>query len=198
MKSFLEFIYEMAHNIGEHSYSPLKSERERKSKFNNSVGDKIHNKLSDYLIIHKTTNGNSTLFHTNDHSTAETLHSSLIKHKQSSKEFPFDHIIQEEVDRKPGGILHKGYAVDFLYNHFNDQHLPLVSSETQYRKGHELWRKLVHKALDNGHHVYHWDGSKLHKSNKNNVEQHLNSSFGKYGDESYANKHMVISKNELK
>ncbi len=202
MKSFKAYIEEMAKNIGMHSYSPLNSSREsgktiRNHKFLNTNKDPIIEELPDHVKLHKREFDNKTEYTTNDHKNEQTLHRALIVHRRKTAEFPFEHEEQTEVDRVKGSDkLPKGHATKVTYDHFEHSNLPLRSSDLQFQKGHEMWHRLVDRALKDGHHAYHWDGERLHKTSTENKEEHLKNSFGK-GDE-YKNKHMIISKNELK
>ena len=102
---------------------------------------------------------------------------------------------QVTVERKRGDELPKGHATNVIYNHFKHSNNPLQSSVMQYDKGHYMWKKLVNKTLNDNLHVYHYDGSKLHKTTKENAEEHLKNSFGKSND--HYDKHMILSKTEL-
>lgn len=57
--------------------------------------------------------------------------------------------------------------------------------------------RLTHKALEDGHHVYYHDGNKLHTTNPENIDTHLDSYFGDDKNHSFDNKHMILSKKNL-
>lgn len=205
MKTYKQLINEMAVNIGHSSFTPMDNESFRKREYEYNKDNSIHTKLSNDISVHKHTTYNRTntdthkkkitYYHTLDHSKKECLHHSIIEHHLETKQFPFNHEVQTVVGRSKNSNLPKGHATDVTYEHFHNSTLPFRSSNEQYRHGHNMWRKLAHKALKDGHHVYHWDGKKLHKTNSENIENHLDSSFGK--DKKFANKHMIISKEEL-
>ena len=208
MKKFYEFIEEMARNIGE-PFSPLdKSEDQRKTMYSTNsnfvhhsypISDNKSIELTKYVDANK-----NTTYSTNDHTNKEVLHYSNIKCHNPTKSIPFEHEEQHTVERVKGDKLPKEYATNMIYDHFKKSNIPLKSSNVQYRTGHNMWRKLAHKALEDGHHVYYHDGTTLHKSTKDNVDQHLDSSFGKeerrYGktiSPDYETRHMILSKHKL-
>ncbi len=202
MKTVQQFVVEMAMDKGS-GYSFLtNSGNTRKSEYMAHNMDThvnhpiVNNKNIELQKTTKELNGNTTTqYHTNDHNKKETLHRSIIIHHEPTEKLPFKHEEQSEVDRLNGGDLPNGYARDVTYNHFKNSEYPLRSSDEQFAPGHNMWKRLTNKALNDGHHVYFHDGNKLTKSNKENIDNHLESSFGK--GEEYANKHMIISKKEL-
>lgn len=194
MKKFKSFLNEMAKDLGS-SYSFLKDPQYRKVLFDHSKDHKIVDSLSDNIKIHTHIDGDNIHYNTNDHAKQETLHRSVISKKSATKELPFDHQEQNEVDRIKDDSLPKNYAADFIYNHFKHSHLPLKSSDTQYTKGRDLWVKLANRALADDYHVYYHDGKQLHKSTKDNIDKHLNSYFGPTTE--FESKHMILSKQLL-
>ena len=207
MLSFSQFINEMAANIGNRSFSPIKdTPTGRYDIYNNHKNDPLVNKISSSILVHKSTNAvgdtNQTHYTTLDHDNKEALHQSIINHYPSNDKIPFEHETQEVVDRTNTNKLPKGYALDHIYRHFVNNNIPLKTSDGQYRKGHEMWRRLSNRALDDGHNVYHYDGNKFHKSNKENIESHLDNSFNpkqdKETNKEYQNRHMIISKTPIK
>jgi hypothetical protein len=195
----LKQLREMAKSIGNSSFSGLEhyGKEGRKKNFNSTKDMDVHTHLTNMLKLHHRPDSYRTHYFTNDHAAGETLHKSTItKLKSQSYSVPFDHEVQHDVDRvKSNDVLPKGHATTVTYNHFKKSKFPLVSSGQQFRKGHEMWHRLVHKALDDKHHVYHWDGNKLHPTTKENAEDHLHKSFGV--DDSFLHKHMIISKKKL-
>lgn len=194
MISFKQFLNEMAKNLGV-PYSFLKQEKYRKLIFDQSKDHDVVDELSDNVKIHKHVDGDTIHYSTNDHAKRETLHRSVIHKRKATKLLSFDHEEQNEVDRIKDDSLPKNYATDFIYNHFKKSDVPLKSSNTQYTKGRDLWERLSKKALTDGHNVYYHDGDKLHKSNADNIDYHLNSYFGDTSE--HENKHMILSKRPL-
>lgn len=150
------------------------------------------------IKVHKITIGVGkkalTTITTNDHDKKETLHHAQIR----TNENLIPGVTTDEqvsVERKRGEDLPKGHATNVIYHHFEHSKHPLQTSVLQYDKGHDMWHRLVHKALDEGHRVYHWDGVKLHKTTKENANEHLQNSFGNSND--HYDKHMILSKAEL-
>lgn len=157
-----------------------------------------HPKISNVgsLSLHKKIDGNRITISTHDDKKKEVVHHSLILEKDKSASFPFKHHEQVEVAReRDNPDIPKNHATDVIYNHVTNNNLSLKSSEQQYTQGPKMWCRLVDKALKDKHHVYHWDGTKLHKTTEENKKEHLEKSIGV--DDSFANKHMIISKNKL-
>jgi len=185
----------MARDVGKVSTFVLKKEIGRKGEFRNSKDNPKDHDLGDDIHVHKSSYRNTTIYHTNDHKSRQTLHISEIKHNKPTKELPFEHIKQDRTERAKTDRLPKKYAQDFIYNHFKSQKHPLVSSESQFHAGHHMWRQLAHRALKDKKHVYYHDGEKLHKSNASNIDHHLDSSFGE--GKGFEHKHMIISHHKL-
>ena len=202
MKTFKEYLNEMAMNYGDNESSLGLSKEERKSEYSEHKNDTHHSyptenkKIELHKKIKKESNGDTTTeYRTNDHSKKETIHRSIIFQNEPTTELPFKHEEQVEVDRKPDSGLPRGYARDVIYNHFKESNIPLKSSISQYIPGHKLWKDIAHRALNDGHHVYYHDGEKLHKSTPKNIDKHLESYFGDSSE--HVNKHMILSKSEL-
>lgn len=196
----LKILREMAMNIGRSfSLKEFHGSSGRQSEFKISKNDPVIKELTPTLKVHKKKELFRDVYNTNDHSTGETLHTAKFENHSGIKSgIPFKHDVQVSTDRvKSREVLPKGHATNIAYSHFKHSEHPLKSSDEQYDKGHEMWHRLVHRALDDVHHVYHWDGDKLHKTNKSNAEEHLSKSFGKKDDNSFENKHMILSKKEL-
>jgi hypothetical protein len=202
MIKFKTFIDEMALDLGR-TFSPIERYSYTKKRyFDNSKVYPHHGyPISDNKNIEVKVNKTPTSidYYTNNNDTNETLHMSSIKKHQPTQSLPFVHEEQTKVDRTKSDILPKGYATDFIYNHFKTSNIPLRSSDSQYTTGRDMWKRLVTKALTDGHHVYYHDGSFLHKSTKDNIDSHLSSYFGgnKPHDESFQNKHIILSKTIL-
>ncbi len=209
MKTFQQFIAEMALNIGDadevYNQKPI-----RQREFNKSKGHMAmeYNTGNENITVHKNTktigdedeSKQETSYHTNDNRTGETLHHATFVTHNPTTELPFHHDEQTAVNRQRSGDLPKGYATDFTYNHFKNSEHPLRSSDMQMTGGHEMWKRLAHKALNNGDHVYYHDSNKLHKSTKQNVDSHLKNYFGWTNDADkadYGSRHMILSKKEL-
>ena len=204
MAPTLKMLREMAMRLVQPSESGLDKSSNRKRLYN------YHSSLQKYnydvgnlgFSVHKQTyDGNKTVLATVDNKNKETVHHSAIVHTKANDRFPYDHQEQTMVERKENtgkDDLPKGHVLNLLHHHIEQSELPLRSSSTQYGKGHDLWEKLIHKSIDSGKHVYHWDGERLYKTTKENAHEHLNKSFGPINDPSYSNKHMIISNRNIK
>jgi hypothetical protein len=209
MKSYKNFIEEMARNIGDSSYSPIKSNKDvRMQYYKQSILYKHHSYPiagnKEIEIKHGLDHDGNEVYHTNDNTKKETIHRSVIKTHAPTKKLKFEHQEQKEADRTPDDILPKEYVTNLIYDHFKKSEHPLRSSDSQYLHGHKMWRKLAHKALDDKHHVYYFDGKMLHKSNNDNINSHLDSSFGKSDiirgvppKINYEHRHIILSKKLL-
>lgn len=208
MKKFRDFIEEMAHNIGDASYSRLNLEPKfRESKYETNSKFEHHSyplPEDNSVALTKRVEGKNTTYSTNDNDKKEVLHYSNIKHNGPTESLPFENEEQHIVERVKGGKLPPEYATNMIYDHFKQSNIPLRSSDAQYRHGHNMWRKLTHKALSDGHHVYYHDGKTLHKVTKQNIDDSLDSSFGKtevkFRKEltpKYEDRHIILSKKEL-
>lgn len=210
MKKYWEFIEEMARNIGDSSYSPMNLYADHRKKLYNHSLNSTHHKFpiprnKNIEVFHYKNSDGEDNYVTNDHKSKEALHQSIIKTDETLEKLPFPYQEQNQVDRvKSTDVLPKDYAKDFIYDHFKESNLPLKSSDTQFLNGHNMWKKLAHKALNDGHHVYYYDGTTLHKSTKDSVDKHLDSSFGKEERKNgkiispdYEARHMILSKHEL-
>jgi len=197
MKTFNQ-LREMARNIGNSSYSPLRNKNEREKEFNNTKDHPLHSFRVDQpsIKVHSLTNNNTTKITTNDHANHETLHRTIIEHKKPDDRLKFEHDTQNVVERHSTNKLPKHYASSIAIHHVNNSNKPLVSNSSQYLAGHKMWRHLVNHALNNNLHVYHHDGKVLHKTNNTNMNNHLENSFGK--EPEFEHKHMIISKNPIK
>ena len=199
----LKMLREMARDIG--SYSRFDNIKYRKDYYDATKNHPITKKLTPDITEHKKCSDNKVVLSTNDHKTGECLYNSSISTRD--KDHSPKRIEQDSVQRAKDSRLPKGYATDKIYEHFKSQELPLKSSDEQMKSGNKMWHRLVHRALEDGHHVYHYDGSNLHKTNKANVNAHLANYYGSDEkrtrfnptpkDNNYENKHMIISKKEL-
>jgi len=198
MKTYKQFIGEMSRDIGS-PYSIINSDiQTRKYNYKLTHKDPEHSYQIDVpgIKIHAKPHGTNIHISTNDHDEKQLIHRAVIKrHTPGQNSLPFVHDTQSEVDRVKGGKLPSGHAKDVIYHHMENSEVPLVSSNEQFTTGHEMWKNLTHRALDSGHHVYHFDGKKLHKTTTENIHKHLKNSFGK--DEKFKNQHMIISKKPL-
>jgi len=128
----------------------------------------------------------------NDHANKETLYISSIEKKDSSPGFQRPHIEQTAVDRvKSVDRLPKGFATEFIYDHFNKQALPLKSSNTQFTTGAAMWERLVSRALADGKHVYATSPDGVRKIHDYNKEFVMSTTRGE--EPEYEDKHIVIS-----
>ncbi len=206
MKTFQQFIAEMALNIGDAKETPLDTKKGRKD-FYNISSPMVHHKYvtpdrnievqkhTSRIVGGDNSGDDVTEYHTNDHTSKETLHRSSIISHAPTKQLPFKHDEQTETYRENNNKLPKGYGTDFIYNHFQNSEHPLRSSDQQYSGGHKMWKKLAHKALDDGHKVYYHNGKELINSDKSNVDAHLNDYFG--NNYNHENRHIILSKTNL-
>lgn len=206
MKKFKTFIQEMALDIGTSSQI-LDNADNRKRSFNRSKNDPVikYDTGANHILVHKKTSTTDdgekeTEYSTNNHNTGESLHNASIVTHNPTEKLPFTHDEQTSVNRQRHGELPKGYGTDFIYNHFKNNNIPLRSADMQFSGGHDMWKRLAHKALDDGHNVYYHDSNQLHKSTKENVNTHLKNYYGwtnAKDNTDYANRHMIISKTDL-
>jgi hypothetical protein len=198
LKSFRQFIDEMAQNLGMMSSFLNRSEKRRKAFYEKHKNDTTHEKVSDNLHIHVSDNlghdRERTVYTTLDHNKKECLHHAEIEHQDRHGDLPFAHGVQVGTERTDAG-LPKGHASTVVYNHFLKSDKPLRSDSLQSHGGNKMWHGLVHRAMKDGHHVYHWDGAKLHKTTSDNVEEHLKKYYGHPPE--YFSKHMILSKKEI-
>ncbi|MDD4242719.1 MAG: hypothetical protein PHG08_00265 [Bacilli bacterium] len=201
MKTFKTFMNEMA-TIVSNLYNELDDEdgKVRKNLYEKSKNNYVEKTMPNNITLHHNMEIKGgrvyTNYHTNDNNKKETIHYATIIKKNKSKDLPFDHEEQIEVRKQSNNSnLPKGHATDVIYNHFKNGELPLKSSLSQTQQGHKMWERLAHRAMDEGHHVYHHNGTELIKSTPKTIDNHLKSSFG--DDVEYSHKHMIISKKEL-
>ena len=204
MKTFKEYLYEMALDLGDASEFPFEKKGTRKGIYAFSQSNGFHSnptpindiEVKERTHINYTTKEPITKYYTNDNKKKETVHASTVITHNPTKQLPFKHDEQTDVIRQKSDSLPHGYATNFIYNHFKNSEHPLRSSSEQFNDGNKMWNKLAHKALDDGHHVYYHDGEALNKSNKENIDSHLKSYFGDSPE--HINKHIILSKTELK
>jgi len=141
MKTFTQFIGEMARNIGK-PYSFLSSTpRHRSAHYEDSKNNELypfHTGNND-INVHKKIDGNTTHYNTNNHDTKETLHKSIIELKEPTKELPFKHEEEREHDRVRQGNLPKYFVTNLVYDHFQKSKYPLKTSEEQFNQGKNMW-----------------------------------------------------------
>lgn len=111
------------------------------------------------------------------------------------KELPFKHTSQTMVGKSSVNKIEKHYAGNLALHHMEHTKTPLVSDSEQTEAGHKMWHHITKTAMDKGHHVYHWDGAKLHKTTSENHSEHMAKSFGKTPE--HTKKHMVVSPHDL-
>ena len=191
MITFKEYLEEMAYHLD--VGSGLANSMHRKDIYAKTRHLPVHMKINDHVSVHKETTKTGIDYHTLDHKTGECIHQSII-HRSNQ---PFDCEVQTSADKYEHKSLPKGYATDFVYGHFKTSDMPLRSDNTQSAAGHSMWKRLVDKALNDGHHVYYHDGKQLHKTTHQNKEQHLHSYFGDHYDEYHYHRHMILSKKDL-
>lgn len=190
-------LFEMANNLGR-PVSDMDLPDYRKKLYNHHINSPKIKTLSHNISLHKLETPNKTEISTLDNDKKEAIHHAIFTNNKKSNNFPFDNQEQSLIERKKNensSDLPKGYATNITYDHFKGSKLPLRSSDNQTTAGHNMWKKLVHRSLKDNYHVYHWDGSNLHKTTKENADKHLNTYFNS-GHE-FKNKHMILSKTEL-
>lgn len=196
MKTFNQFLNEMAMNIG-NPYSLLHSNPKFSSQnFNNTSEHPIVKELSPGIKLHMHIDDNRTEFNVNDHNTKQSLYRSVIYRNEKNSDIPFDNIEQAQVDRvKSTNVLPKNFATDFIYNHWKTQSLPLRSSDQQFTTGRDMWSRLIDKAhLDNKHVFYIDENKNKHRVTRENKEDMMRKYFGIY--DVHLNRHMVLSHSE--
>lgn len=205
MKSF-KLFHEMSINVGDVKMD-LTTAHDQKIHFKKSRNYPIVDNLTGNVKKHVLKHNNITKYYTNDHDSGKTLYKSEFHEHNPTKFIPFKHQEQTSVERISTKLLPKNYALHETLNHLHNSDLPLISSTYQTPLGHNMWKKLSHKALETGHHVYYHDGSKIHKTTSENIENHLHSYFdpGTNFDSSgnlidpldYEHKHIIIFKHKL-
>lgn len=145
------YLREMAVDIGP-SFSRLTKNRGN-YKVDGYLQNKdlpIHSSYNDIIKTHVFNDGDSTHYYTLDHQNKTVAHYAKIKKDSNTFQFPVEE--QHNVDKdKSNTNLPKGFATEFIYNHFKNSELPLRSSDEQFHDGHFMWRRLVDKALAHKH-----------------------------------------------
>lgn len=205
MKSF-KLFHEMSINVGNKKLD-ISTEHDQKHTFNTSHHYPIDSDLGNNLKKHIKKQGNVTKYYINDHNSGKTLYKSEFHEHNPTTLLPFKHQEQTSVERTNTKLLPKDYALHETLNHVNKTKLPIISSTYQTPSGHHMWKKMVAAAFVNGHHIYYHDGERLHKSNAENMNSHLNSYYdpGTNYDANgklinpldYEHKHMIISREKL-
>lgn len=192
------YLLEMARYIGP-SYSRHESFKGvRNTLYNEGKAFSVFKDMGNGVKMHKHVVDDCTHYYTLNHNNNESLHISHIKKHNATSTTPFAYEEQHIVDRvKSTDILPKGHASSVVYDHFKNSDYPLRSSYEQYKTGHKMWSGLVDKALDDGHHAYHYEESNKHLTpiNHDNKQEMIGKSFGE-GD-AFEHKHLVISKTPL-
>lgn len=203
MKKFSSFISEMAQNMGR-GYNPLGDEHRNSNWYKTyshpetSPEYKTYNsgiKNPDIKVHKNVVPGKNIRISTLDHKNKSTLHYSIFSQKSENDWLHEPHMVQMDVHKTEHKDLPKGHASKIFFHQVDATEMPHVSSDTQYEAGHKMWRGLAHHALKNGLNVYHHDGKKIVKTTHENVESHLDNSFG--DSEKHQNTHMIISKYPL-
>ena len=189
-------LCEMARLIG----SPFSTLEFNRNNYRSGLFDvtKDWNKIGSIRPDMHVYHDDKDMYVVNDHANNQTVYLSKIERKESSPGFQHPHIEQSAVDRvKNTDRLPKGFATDFIYDHFNNQSLPLKSSGTQYTTGAAMWERLVNKALADGKHVYATSKDGIRQINDYNKE-FVMSTTKSDKDPAYENKHIVISHHPIK
>ena len=178
----------------------LRTKKEvRMRKYFTSMRDPVSLNLGDNVSLHKTASNTETAYTTLDHNKKEAIHFSIFNKHDAGNRLPFAHETQDSVERTDHPSLPKGYATDIAYTHFLQSKHPLSSSDEQYIGGNNMWKRLAHRAFDDGHHVYLWDNlSKTlsHLDSKEKINNGLDHYFGtKPRTMDFG--HMVLSKEKL-
>jgi hypothetical protein len=157
------------------------------SEFNHYIKTLPHtHELSNGALMHSTSH---LMNHLSSYA-GQAVHMTSFARDNSKSILPFDYDHQGIVDQHESAP--KGTARAVILKHLDLHKVPISSSDVQTEAGHKMWRKLVPDAIDKGYHVYYWDSEKLHKTDRSNMEAHLNSYFG---DD--PTKRMVISKEPI-
>lgn len=153
MKTYKQFVQEMAQNIGS-PFSMIENIKSYSSNKFQSTKDTPSVDIGNDLKLHVIHDHNKIRNIVNDHKLGKTVYESNIRYNEPSDRLPFHTIEQVSVDRvKSTEKLPKGFATDFIYNHWNSQHRPLISSDMQYTTGRNMWSRLVEMAHKNKKHV---------------------------------------------
>lgn len=199
MISFKEYVLlsEMARIMGS-PFSTLEfgGNKFRTQKFESSKDWKTVKELTPEIRLQF--DGNN-IYHVNDHSNKETIYLSKIEQKESTPGFQQPHIEQSIVDRvKNTEKLPKGFATSFVYDHFNQQPLPLKSSSTQYNTGAAMWDRLIDRALSDDKFVYATSPNAIERITADHRKQFLtNATRSDQRNQGYEDKHIVISHQPL-
>lgn len=155
--------------------------------------------MGDGVRIHKSVSDDDTSYITLDHNKQEAIHKSIIVKHEAGDRLPFAHETQEAVERIDHPKLGKGFATDVTYLHFMGSDLPLSSSDVQQIGGYKMWRRLAHRAHNNGNHVYLWDNSSNKLTHLDTIDK-INSGLDIYFSTEPRTKdfgHIVLSKSKI-
>lgn len=148
-----------------------------KNKFGDAVGVFKHNNRHLYVTFKD----------------GEPVHASHIdSYSARVHEIPFPHDIQSGVNQDLDNAT-PGSARESMRIHVENSNHPLVSDWGQSPAGHKMWSKFSREEIDRGHHVYLWDGNRLHPSTKDNIDQHLEEYYG----QTKQGHRMVVSKDPI-
>lgn len=140
----------------------------------------------------KETSGDIVTYHTINRTTSEGIHTTKIV----KNGLPNLDILHEELrvsDRLGNTTLPKNYATDVVYDHFAESSLPMTSSESHSRLGHESFLRLANRAIDDNHHIYHFKDGSFRELTKCDLTPNI--ALGKTGASHL--EHLILSKNTL-
>lgn len=170
----------------------------RKKVYNYSKDWNLHSDLGNGIIVVKYSDQDgNTGYRTLDDTTGECIHRSILIKVNGDSQFKFPYHYNDVVERsKHTEKLPKNFVTDFTYNNFKESDIPLVTSRNQLPNGHKMWRRMVDKALNDGHYVYYANKyDPLVPVTHENKEKYLNDYYG--NDMDATKRHMVLSKTKL-
>jgi hypothetical protein len=174
--------------FSDHTVSKLLGDQAKKQPVHKWIGTPNNH------TIHISSYGRSHEY-TTVHNNGRAVHNSVFTNNKHPQ-LPFKHTVQSAANRDPDHKdLGKHYVSNLALHHMEHTKTPLVSDSEQTEAGHKMWHHITKTAMDKGHHVYHWDGAKLHKITPENHSEHMAKSFGETSE--HTKKHMVVSPHDL-
>lgn len=183
----------MSRNIGNSSYSLLNNKETRQHIFNTTHDLEIYKIINDNIKVNFLNRNNKIEYYTNDFKNKETLHFCYIEYIEINE---YSFIFQSIVNRLKNDLLQRNYSVEFLYDIFLKQKLPIITSKTQYKSGNVLWNKLIDIALNHNKFCYYFNEIEFIKITDVNKNELLDLYFGV--EQNYEHKHLVVSHKEIK
>ena len=193
-KRIINRLEEMAYSSDDGAaFSKMKSPTHREALF---YGTEDHHIVSEHgdLKLHRHTKGNETKYTLLDHKKEEAvMQSTIIHHKAGVRDMPFDHDEQTFIDKQKD---HPAKAWEHTYNHFKSSERPLTSSDVQTHQGKQLWHRMTHQAIQDGHHAYYRnEHGKMTKLTLDNLDAHVRKYHGNKFE--HGSRNLILSKKEL-